>query len=68
MQTDLDHIINEFKNLTYESKLHFLEKIIPLLNSGDGGKRSLRELNGLGSHIWKKIVVEEYIDSERQWN
>jgi hypothetical protein len=37
--------------------------------SASGRKRSLRELRGLGKHIWEGIDAQEYIDQQRdEWD
>jgi hypothetical protein len=46
-----------------------LEKLVALISKNEAIKSpaKLSKISGIGSEIWKKTNIDEYIDQERQW-
>ena len=66
---NIHDILSKVKQLGKDEQLTLLEKLIALIRKNESIKSptKLSGISGIGSKIWKKTNIDEYIDQERQW-
>ena len=66
---DILELISKIRNLGKEDQFTLLERLAAIVRKNDEfeKKPKLSSLSGLGSVIWKKTNIDNYIDQERQW-
>lgn len=66
---NLNDILSKMKELDKEEQFTLLEKLVTLIRKNETvtTKAKLSTISGIGSEIWKKINIDDYIDQERQW-
>ena len=66
---NIHDILSKVKELDKDEQLTLLEKLIALIRKNESIKSpsKLSRISGIGSKIWKKTNIDEYIDRERQW-
>jgi len=71
MNTDLNvnQILVQVKRFDKEDQLNLLEKLALLIRKSDTKKNKIKlsSIAGIGSSLWSKTDIDEYIDQERQW-
>lgn len=71
MNADLNihRILTQVKQLDKADQLSLLEKLALLIRKSEtsGNKTKLSSISGVGSSIWKKTNIDDYIEQERQW-
>lgn len=69
--SQINHIITEFKTFTLSDQLILLEEMASLIRrrSEPAKLRQISEIRGRGKELWRGIDVKNYIDGERNsWN
>ena len=66
---NIQDILTRVKELDKDEQLTLLERLIALIKKGETIKTptKLSGISGIGSKIWEKTNIEEYIDQERKW-
>jgi hypothetical protein len=66
---NIHDILSTIKKLDKEDQLTLLERLVALIRKDETTKPPARlsKISGIGSKVWKKINIDEYIDQERQW-
>lgn len=65
---NINDILSKVKGLDKAEQLTLLERLCALIQKNNPIKtKKLSEISGIGSEIWEKIDIDEYIDQERQW-
>lgn len=66
---NINDILSKVKELDQDEQLTLLEKLTSLIRKNEATKPAakLSKISGVGSKIWKKINIDEFIDQERQW-
>ena len=64
----VNQIIDEIRQLSLTGKLLVLEKLVTLIKKQNHEKTGITEISGLGSEIWKKINIDDYVTEERKWD
>lgn len=62
-------ILSKVKELDKEEQLNLLERIVAVIRKNQTSRTptKLSKISGIGSKIWKKTNIDDYIDQERQW-
>ncbi len=62
--------IDKIKKMKPEEQLDLLEALnVAVKNSNSNKRRSILELEGLGSEIWQNVDAKQYVAEERDsWN
>ncbi|MEP7109666.1 MAG: hypothetical protein ABI760_16850 [Ferruginibacter sp.] len=66
---NLHKILSKVKDLDKEEQFNLLEKLVALIrkNETTSSPAKLSKISGIGSKVWKKTNIDDYIDQERQW-
>ena len=66
---NIHDILSKVKELDKDEQLTLLERLVALIRKNESIKSpsKLSRISGIGSKIWKKTNIDEYIDRERQW-
>ena len=66
---NIHDILSKVKELGKDEQLTLLERLVALIRKNESIKSpsKLSRISGIGSKIWKKTNIDEYIDQERQW-
>jgi hypothetical protein len=66
---NINEILLQIKHLDKKDQLSLLEKVALLIRKSEtrGNKTKLSSISGIGSSLWSKTNIGEYIDQERQW-
>jgi hypothetical protein len=65
----INHIIEQIAELDDHTKKLLMDEILQMINKNtEKRRRNLTDLKGLGKELWKNINVENYIQTERQWD
>lgn len=71
MNTDLNvnDILLQVKRLDKEAQLSLLEKLALLIRKSESKEKKIKlsSISGVGSSLWSKTDIDEYVDQERQW-
>lgn len=63
----IKEIIATVQKLDRKEQLTLLEKLVSIIrNRQSASSTKLSELSGIGSKIWTKTNIDEYLDQERQ--
>jgi hypothetical protein len=71
MNSAYDNILRNVESLSREEQLRLISEVAAHLriHPGQGRRRSILDLQGLGKEIWQGIDAQEYVDRERaSWN
>jgi endonuclease III len=71
--SDISQIINLISGLDQEEKIRIIESVARMLADKRQEQHShtipkISSLKGLGAEIWLKTNIDDYIQSERQWD
>jgi hypothetical protein len=66
---NINDILSKVKELGKEDQFTLMERLVALLRRNETVHKSVKlsKISGVGSKIWKKINIDEYIEQERQW-
>ncbi|GGG80788.1 hypothetical protein GCM10007415_11620 [Parapedobacter pyrenivorans] len=66
---NINTILTQVKQLNRADQLSLLEKLALLIRKSDTtrNKVKLSSISGIGSSLWSKTNIDEYIEQERQW-
>ena len=66
---NIHDILSKVKKLDKEEQLTLLERLIALIRRDETLSKStkLSKISGIGSKVWEKTNIDEYLDQERQW-
>ncbi len=66
---NLHDILSKVKELDKEEQFTLLERLVALIRKHETNSNptKLSNISGIGSKIWKKTNIDDYIDQERQW-
>lgn len=66
---NINDILSKVKELDKDEQLTLLERLVALIRKNEATKTPIKlsGISGVGSKIWKKTNIDEYIDQERQW-
>jgi len=66
---NINTILTQVKQLNKADQLSLLEKLALLIRKSEisGNKTKLSSISGVGSSIWSKTNIDDYIEQERQW-
>ena len=66
---NIHDILSKGKKLYKQEQLTLLEKLATIIrkNEQTSAPAKLSKISGVGSKIWKKTNIDEYVDQERQW-
>lgn len=62
----INEILSEVKKLDKKEQLSLLERLVALICK-KGERVKLSQISGIGSSLWAKSNIDEYISQERQW-
>ena len=66
---NIHDLLSRVKELNKDEQLTLLERLVALIRKSETIKTPIKlsNISGVGSKIWEKTNIEEYIDQERQW-
>jgi hypothetical protein len=66
---NINDILSKVKELEKEDQFTLMERLVALLRRNETVHKpvKLSKISGVGSKIWKKSNIDEYIEQERQW-
>jgi hypothetical protein len=66
---NIHDILSKVKELDKAQQRSLLESLVTLIRKNETVESGtkLSGITGIGSKIWKKTNIDEYIDQERQW-
>ena len=66
----ISEILSQISSLDYETKIQVAEKILKMIRKKEVKKDEIKlsDLKGLGPEIWQNLDIDNYINSERQWD
>ncbi len=66
---NINTILTQVKQLDRADQLSLLKKLALLIRKSDtvGNETKLSAISGIGSSLWSKTNIDEYIEQERQW-
>ena len=66
---NINTILKQAKQLDKADQLSLLEKLALLIRKSDANKSDVKlsSISGIGSSLWSKTGIDEYIEQERQW-
>jgi len=66
---NIQDILSMVKELDRDEQLALLERFVAIIRKNEVPKTNTRlsAISGIGSKIWKKVNIDEYINEERQW-
>lgn len=66
---NINEILSEVKKLDQEGQLTILERLVAIISKNkDLPKRAkLSQISGIGSSLWSKQSIDDYISQERKW-
>ncbi len=65
---NIHDILLKVKKLDKEAQLTLVEKLIAMIRNETTKKSTkLSKISGIGSKIWSKTNIDNYIEQERQW-
>ena len=66
---NIHDILSKVKKLDKEEQLTLLERLIALIRRDETLSKptKLSKISGIGSKVWEKTNIDEYLDQERQW-
>lgn len=66
---NLNDILSKVRELNKEEQFTLLERLIALIRRSDTTSPpvKLSKISGIGSKVWGKMNIDEFIDQERQW-
>lgn len=65
---NINTILTQVKQLDRTDQLSLLGKLALLIRKSDtGNKVKLSSISGIGSSLWSRTNIDEYIEQERQW-
>lgn len=71
MNADLNihEILRQVERLEKEDQLSLLEKLALMIRKSEHKEKQtkLSSISGVGSSIWSKTNIDEYVDQERHW-
>ncbi len=62
----INEILLEVKKLDKKEQLSLLERLVALICK-KSERVKLSQISGIGSSLWAKSNIDEYISQERQW-
>jgi hypothetical protein len=67
--SNLHDILSKVKELDKEEQLTLLERLVALIRKHEttSAPTKLSKISGIGSKVWEKTDIDDYIDQERQW-
>lgn len=65
---NIHDILSKVKKLDKQEQLTLLEKLATIIRKNEQtiAPAKLSKISGVGSKIWKKTNIDEYVDQERQ--
>jgi hypothetical protein len=62
-----ERVLTEASALNLEEQQRLVEALAGLMRRGSHGQsaHNIRELRGLGKHVWQGIDAQQYVDQER---
>jgi len=69
-KVQIKDIVSQLEILDEQSRQKIMREIKKLLphTHDQTKKHRLKDLAGLGSHLWKGVNVDQYIDDLRKWD
>ncbi|AYL97444.1 hypothetical protein [Mucilaginibacter celer] len=71
MNSDLNinSILHQFERLDKQAQQNLFEKLALMIHKPEQKKSKVKlsSISGLGSSLWSKIDIDDYVDQERQW-
>jgi hypothetical protein len=66
---NINDILSKVKELGKEEQFTLMERLVALLKRNETVRKpvKLSKISGVGSKIWEKNNIDEYIEQERQW-
>lgn len=66
---NLHDILSKVKELDKKDQFTLLERLVALIRKNESANTpvKLSKISGIGSKVWKKTNIDEYIEQERQW-
>lgn len=66
---NINDILSKVKELDKEEQLTLLERLVALIRKNEtvNSPTKLSKISGIGSKVWKKTNIDDYVDQERQW-
>ncbi len=65
----LQDILSKVKKLDMNDRLTLLERLVALIKKENTPARhtKLSQISGVGSGMWQKTNIGEYLDQQREW-
>ncbi|MEC3879944.1 hypothetical protein [Parapedobacter sp. 10938] len=66
---NINTILTQAKKLDRADQLSLLGKLALLIRKSDAARNKVKlsSISGIGSSLWSKTNIDEYIEQERQW-
>lgn len=66
---NISDILSKVKMLNKEEQFALLERVVALIKKNETQipPTKLSQISGIGSKLWKRTNIDEYLDQERQW-
>lgn len=64
-EKNIENLISKIKKLDTK-KIDRVDKIVNYLLQNN--KKNIKDIRGVGSDIWEKIDIDEYISVQRKWD
>ncbi len=65
----LQDILSKVKKLDMNDRLTLLERLVALIKKENtpAMNTKLSQISGVGSGMWQKTNIDEYLDQQREW-
>jgi hypothetical protein len=66
---NIQDILTQVRRLDKGEQFSLLERLVALVRKSDESTKpvKLTSISGLGSEVWEKTNIDQYIEQERQW-
>jgi hypothetical protein len=66
---NIQNILSQVRRLDKGEQFSLLERLVALIRKSDESTNPIKltSISGLGSEVWEKTNIDQYIEQERQW-